>query len=56
MTNYENIKNMTIEEMAKIIECPNNIDANYDESNYCYVSDNDMCFKCCINYLNSVVG
>lgn len=53
MTNYELIKNMTIEEMALTIMCPNETGMADIE---CDKSDERNCRQCCLEWLNSEVG
>lgn len=48
MTNYERIKNMSIEEMAVTIMCPN--DMGMAEIK-CDKSDDCNCCKCCLEWL-----
>lgn len=48
MTNYELIKNMSIEEMAVTIMCPNEMGmAEID----CDKSDDRNCCQCCLDWL-----
>lgn len=48
MTNYEMIKNMSIEEMAVTLMCPNEMGmAEID----CDQSDQCNCCKCCLAWL-----
>jgi len=52
MTNYEFIKNMSIEEMAVTIMCPNDMgmaEISCDKSNKC------DCCKCCLEWLKEDV-
>ena len=53
MTNYELIKNMTIEELAVTIACPNETGMADIE---CDKSDNCNYRKCCLEWLNSEVA
>lgn len=52
MTNYEMIKNMSVEELAVTIMCPNEtgmaeIKCDKDDCN---------CSKCCLDWLNQEAG
>ena len=51
MTNYERIKNLNTEEMARILfsSCTESIENN----ELCYDSTDKKCNKCVINWLNS---
>lgn len=61
MNYYEKIKDMTIEEMAKVIECPDDIDEKYDTKKSCKDEYNkgehekmsEICFNCCLEFLKS---
>jgi hypothetical protein len=52
MTNYEYIKNMSIEEMAVTIMCPNELGMAEIE---CDKSDGCNCCQCCLDWLNKEV-
>ncbi len=52
-TNYEMIKNMSIEEMAVTIMCPNELGMAEIE---CDKSDDCNCCKCCLDWLNQKSG
>lgn len=49
MNNFEKIKAMDIEEMAKFLE---NMTINYDSCHYCYIKDfcKDKCPNCYLAY------
>jgi hypothetical protein len=48
MTNYEVLKNMSIEEMAVTIMCPNEMGMAEIECNH---DDNCNCCQCCLKWL-----
>ena len=48
MTNYELFKNMSIEEMAVTLPCPNEMGMAEIE---CHQPDDKDCCKCCLNWL-----
>lgn len=50
MTNYDLIKNMSIEEMAVTIMCPNEMGMAEIE---CDKSDKCNCSQCCLDWLRS---
>ncbi|MGI6751113.1 MAG: Lar family restriction alleviation protein [Anaerovoracaceae bacterium] len=52
MTNYEMIRNMSIEEMAVTITCPNEMGLAEIE---CDHSDDHNCRQCCLNWLKKEV-
>ena len=51
MTNFERIKNMSVEDFAKILfsSCTEEIDGNAS----CYQCKNKVCEECVIDWLNS---
>ncbi len=51
-TNYELIRNMSVEEMAVTIICPNEMGMAEIE---CDKSDDRNCSKCCLEWLKSEV-
>lgn len=53
MTNYELIKNMSIEEMAVTITCPNEMGMADIE---CDKSDECNCCECCLGWLQQEAG
>ena len=59
MNNYEKITTMTIKELAKVIDCPTDIDENYDASYHCedlYDAGSiieELCLECKLRFLNS---
>lgn len=55
MTNYEKVKNMSIEEMALNIMCPAEYDLNFSK-NECYGQMNQDCYRCTLDWLNKEVG
>jgi hypothetical protein len=48
LTNYELIKNMSIEELAVTITCPNDLGMAVIE---CNKSDGCNCCQCCLDWL-----
>ena len=52
MTNFELIKNMSIEELAVTITCPNDMGMSEIE---CDRSDNCNCCQCCFDWLTEDV-
>lgn len=60
LTNYERIKNMSVEEMAAIIMCPAEMDCCFETPKTCAKYSNAIeidcdCCKCCEKYLESEV-
>lgn len=55
MTNFERIKNMTVEEMAKVIPCPY-IKEAYDECKYGWHEKEETCEDCIKHWLESEVS
>lgn len=60
MTNYERIKNMSVEEMAEILMCPVEMDNNFKPPTNCGKYSNAIetdcdCYKCCEQWLESEV-
>ena len=60
MTNYERIKNMSVEEMAEILMCPVEMDNNFKPPTNCGKYSNAIetdcdCCKCCEQWLESEV-
>ena len=53
MTNYDLLKNMSIEEMAVTIMCPNEMGMAEIE---CDHSDDKNCCQCCLDWLKSEEG
>lgn len=49
MTNYERIKNMSIEELAVSLMCPAEIDCTFDKKTHC--KDGENCVQCTMEYL-----
>lgn len=52
MTNYERIKNMSLEEMAISLMCPQEIDECFDKGETC---DKKNCVSCTLEWLESEV-
>ena len=60
MTNYERIKNMSVEEMVEILMCPVEMDCNFKPPTNCAKYSNAIeadcnCCKCCEQWLESEV-
>jgi len=53
MTNYEYIKNMSVEEMAVTIMCPNELGT---AGIPCDHSDDKNCCECCLEWLQKAPG
>jgi len=53
MTNYEYIKNMSVEEMAVMIMCPNEFAAAEIPRDHC---DKKSCCECCLEWLQAEEG
>lgn len=55
MTNYERIKNMSVEEMAVAIPCPLDIDGFFTRPEKCMCGEEYDCVECTKIWLNSEV-
>lgn len=55
MTNFEKIKNMSVEEMAMALACPAEYDVEFNRNQKCNGEMNRNCFKCALEWLESEV-
>ena len=53
MTNYERIKAMSVEEMARMLMCPAEYDLNFNRTADCHADMSRNCNECTRNWLNS---
>lgn len=55
MTNYEKIRAMSVEEMARLLMCPAEYDLNFNRTADCHADMSRDCNECTRNWLNSEV-
>lgn len=53
MTNYEKIKEMSIDEMALTLMCPAEYDTAFNKTNKCNAEMDKNCHKCTVEWLES---
>jgi len=53
MTNYEMIKNMSIEKMAVTLMCPAEYDTGFNKRNKCNAEMDKNCCECTLEWLES---
>lgn len=55
MTNYDRIKQMSIEKMAIALMCPAEYDLDFNKKEKCQGEMNRNCYKCTLQWLESEV-
>ena len=55
MTNYDRIKQMSIDEMAYMLMCPAEYDLDFNIKEKCQGEMNRNCYKCTLKWLESEV-